>query len=358
MTTHTLVANTGVSSLSLINGDSIALAGFTLNMDVVPTATGISVTSSGTAGKMTFPLSSNYTLSGWRMAAGSGPLIANVGSGTTIGGNIIAGSGNSAYGININSGIITGTITGGIGLNAYGVSTNAAIGRITGNIYGGSGTFPHGVNTNNGLISGNVYGGLSTNSFGINTNNGTINGVASGNIGKAINTNNAIVSGNIYPAFNQPGISTNSKGALVFGNIYGGNVSNAFGISSNNGVIYGNIYGGSGGGHGVHSNNGTIYGSVTGGLNVTSYGVYQNYNMIIGPLIDSSGVAVSVWTGDFALLDGPNISAVIPSNIKKIYSIGNLSPSASYAGDAVVTTFNGSSNSYITYNDFNGGFRS
>ena len=160
MSTITLTENTTYSTLMILDGDTIDLAGYLLTIDSEPGETGISITSPGTAGTVT--LSGGYDLSTWSMTAGTAQLIATIPSGTELG-SLTGGSATSAYGCSINNGTIT-TCTGGSGgTNASGCNTNR--GTIT-TCTGGSATTAQGCYGNQGLIT-TAVGGTGTSAFGV-----------------------------------------------------------------------------------------------------------------------------------------------------------------------------------------------
>lgn len=295
MATVTLSANTNYSALTVANGDTIELAGFTLNFDVVPAETGVIVQTPGTTGKLTFALTTTYPLTGWVMTAGTGPLIATVASGQTIGGKII----------------------GGTAALARGVTTIAAGGAVN-EVQGGTATSTEGVLTNNGTVASATGGSNGSSCHGVGTN-------ASGGVVAAAYGGSA--SG-------AHGVSINASGATVAA-AYGGSVTGTQGVGTNNGTVGASTGGSAASANGVGTNNGTA-GDVTGGTNATAYGVAACNGMITGAITDSTGKAVNVWNGSTCFVDGPNCNAVIPNNIQTIYSLGALSGGATISGTATV----------------------
>jgi hypothetical protein len=310
MATITLVANTNVSALTLANGDTIDLAGFQLNFDVQPTATGIQVITPGTAGTCAFPVA--CVIPTWSFTAGTGTLIATLPANCEI-----------------------GSVTGGTGLNADGINTNN--GTVSVSVTGGSGNAAMGVRTNNSTISGTVTGGTNTNAFGVNTNSTT--GVISGNVSPGgnfgVSVNNGLISGNCNVGVSG-GLCVVTNNNRITGNVTAGSTSGAA-IQVNNGEISGTLTAGGGASaHGCVTNNGTILNAI-GGTNATAHGVNTNNGLVLG-FDDNTAFAVNVWNGRRAFVLGPQAEGRIPNNIKTIYSLGALSGSATIAGDATVIT--------------------
>ena len=195
MATITLTGNTNYSALTVANNDTIALAGFRLTLDVVPSQTGVSVTTVGTAGTVVFGLVTSYPLVGWTLTAGTGILISSIASGVTVGAAVVGGSATNVATVNTNNGIISGSVTGGSASGANGVAVNNGI--ISGAVTTGSVSGAFGVSSNNGTISGSVTGGSASGAYGVNANNGTISGSVtggsvSGAYGVATNNGNCI----------------------------------------------------------------------------------------------------------------------------------------------------------------------
>ncbi|WP_417744837.1 hypothetical protein [Rosistilla oblonga] len=206
MATHTLVANTNVSALSLANGDTIDLAGYKLTFDVDPAATDVTVETPGTAGTVEFSV--DCDLSTWDFIAGTTTLISVVPSGVSIGtvsggtaaaahgcgtnngtiGTVNASDVSNARGCNVNNGTI-GTVNGGSGGNSRGCGTNN--GEI-GTVNGGSGSDARGCADNNGTI-GTVNGGSVAAAYGCSNNNGTIGTVNGGTAAQGVQTNNGTI---------------------------------------------------------------------------------------------------------------------------------------------------------------------
>ncbi len=207
MATVTLAADTDYSALTVADGDTIELAGYTLAMDAVPTEINVIVQTVGTAGKMTLLGSTDYPLTGWTMTAGSSFLIATVPIGTTLGGSLFSGTVAGAYGCsnnygtiisitsgatyavygcNLNYGTIT-TCTAGTAGRAYGC--NANLGTIT-TCTAGSVSQAYGCHSNYGTIT-TCTGGTTNGAYGCNRNYGTITtctaGTTYGAYGCAIN---------------------------------------------------------------------------------------------------------------------------------------------------------------------------
>ena len=162
MATHTLVANTNSSALTLADGDTIELAGYQLTIDAEPTATGITVQTPATAGTVT--ISGGYDLSTWSFTAGTTILISTVPSGCVVG-TVTGGSANNARGVSTNNGTVT-TATGGSANGAHGVANNYS--TIT-TATGGSASGTSGVNSNWSTIT-TATGGSASTAYGVNVN--------------------------------------------------------------------------------------------------------------------------------------------------------------------------------------------
>lgn len=205
MATVTLSANTNYSALTVANGDTIELAGFTLNFDVVPAETGVIVQTPGTTGKLTFVLTTTYPLTGWTMTAGTDTLIASVSAGQDIGGSILGGSSGNKYGVGTNNGTLN-SVARGSATNAYGCNVNNGtiatagswgVGTNNGTVGSATGgAFTSGVVTNNGYVAA-ASGGTGANSVGVMTNNGTV-GSSTGGSGSGshgVSTCNGMITG-------------------------------------------------------------------------------------------------------------------------------------------------------------------
>jgi len=191
MATITLTGNTSLSALTtLANNDTIALAGFTLDINTTTAITGVSVTTVGTAGTVTFSSTGvNANLSTWSFTAGTGVLIATVPAGVTIG-TVTGGTAANARAVTTNSGTITNPV-GGSGNAAVGVNTNN--GTVS-NATGGSAVNAHGISVNSAIVT-NCTGGSISGAHGIGTNNGTVSTATGGSTGSAdgVFTNNCVV---------------------------------------------------------------------------------------------------------------------------------------------------------------------
>lgn len=180
MTTHTLTANTNLSSLTLANGDSIALAGWQLTIDNLPTATGIDVTTVGTAGTVVFSGAGvNAQLDTWSFTAGTTALISSIPSGVTIG-TLTGGTGSNCHGANSSSGYVI-TLNSGSGPNALGISTN------TGRVGTANALTRNCINTNTGTVE-LANGSTTSAAQGVATNYGVVL-VAQGNFNYGVNFN-------------------------------------------------------------------------------------------------------------------------------------------------------------------------
>jgi hypothetical protein len=201
MATITLTANTNVSALSLANDDTIDLAGFQLNFDVQPTATGIQVITPGAAGTCVFPVA--CAIPTWDFFTGTAAnMIATLPANCEIK-SISAGSVTNARGVSINNGII-GTANAGSGSTAIAVSTNNgtigvanagsgstaiavlvnSIAGFVGVANGGSAGVARGVSENSGRV-GVANGGSNATAYGVWTNTGSIETANGGSVSGA-----------------------------------------------------------------------------------------------------------------------------------------------------------------------------
>lgn len=338
MATITLGADTNYSALSVSNGDTIALAGFQLTFDVVPSETGVIVTTVGSAGKVVFGLVTAYPLVGWSMTAGTTALITSIASGVTVGANLKGGTSFGAAAVLTNDGTISGTVTAGTGPGTVGVSINNGTisGTVTGSASVGSTV---GVITNNGLISGSVVGGGITSASGVNTNSvtGIISGSVTGGSGgnaRGINSNQGVVSGACLAGTGSGASAISTNTGLVSGNVSGIGITNTYAISSNIGTVTGNVTGGSvAGAYAIFNNqSGVISGLVTGGSAVGAFAINSNNGSCIGGLVDSVGYAIgstSITSNAVLFVNGPLTTITFPSTVSTIYSLfGPLNPSA------------------------------
>lgn len=209
--TYTLSSNSNWSAIksSISNGDTVALAGYTLTLDEAPTLTGIAVTTTGTAGKVV--ISGAYDLSTWSFTAGTGVLITTVPAGCAIG-SLTGGSSSGSHGCTTNNGTIT-TCKGGTGA-ARGVLHNH--GTIT-TLTGGSATNAHGCYENHGLIV-TCNGSASHSARGVDSNFGEIETCNGGAVSSA------------------PGCLTNYG---VIDSCNGGGNATAYGCENNIGQVLG-----------------------------------------------------------------------------------------------------------------------
>lgn len=176
MATVTLIANTNYSALTVGSGDTIALAGFALTLDVgAPTASNVIVTAVGNAGTVLIGAPSTFALTGWTLRGGTAALVANnTVAGKTISGCTFVGSTTSGTStINENAGVLVGcTIVPGTVSNANGIDVNT--GLLVGCILTGPPTGLSGaVNTNRGTMRDCVITGGVT-QFAVRNNIGTI----------------------------------------------------------------------------------------------------------------------------------------------------------------------------------------
>lgn len=180
MATVTLGANANISALTFANNDTIALAGFTLNFDVSPSQTGVSVTSVGSAGKITLGAPSSYPLTGWQFTAGTGPLLASLAAGKSFGGNATGGTASGAHAVAANYGNLTGNMKGGSAANACGCYINYSTGVIAGTLTGGSANTAYGTLANEGKITGGVVGGSVAGAHGVSHHRSIAMGLVTG----------------------------------------------------------------------------------------------------------------------------------------------------------------------------------
>lgn len=282
MAVVTLVANTAYSALSVSNGDTIALAGYRLTIDTQPAETSVSVTTTGTAGKVT--ISGAYDLSTWSFTAGTSTLIdGSVPVGCTIG-EVNGGTSSNASGVATNLGTVTAS-NGGSASGAYGlVNNNGTVTTVT----GGSANSAHGVNNNFGTVT-TSNGGSLANAFGIATNLGT---VTTSNGGSANNTH---------------GVNSNS-GTVTTSN--GSSVANAHGVNTNNGTV-------------ITSNGGSVAGS---------RGVSVNYGQVFAAN-EGIGPAINATRGGTKFVIGPDFHGIITTEtdydpLHTLYTIGPLAVDA------------------------------
>jgi hypothetical protein len=297
MTTHILTANTNVSALTLANGDTIDLAGFTLNFNVQPTATGIQVTTPGTNGTCVFPVA--CVIPTWDFFGGA----------------------------NTTAGMI-GTLP-----------ANCEIGSITAGTVANS----RGVGNNNGTI-GTVNSGSVSGTIGVNINSGNI-GIVNSNTGVGVQTNDGAIG--IANAISNVCVNTNNA---TVGVANGGSVSGAFAVNSNNGTV-GTANGGSAANcHGVNISNASV-GAANGGSFSTAHGVSQNRGTCLRAF-DNTGLGVNTSRGDYKLVIGPDFQSDIQDalgTITTIYSIGPLSGLASIpAGVTVIELSEGTATAGFT----------
>lgn len=297
MTTYTLAANTNVSALTLVDGDTIDCNGFKLSIDVQPTAININVGSPLKNGTVDFTgtgLTAN--LSTWTFTAGGAIMISSLPAGVTIG---------NAWGSATAGRVCVGSNFGTI-LNARGGAYAAGIG--------------HGVNINFGTITtawGNSFPGVLA--YGVNSNLGTI-GFARGDNGAACNTNFGIIN----EAFGGS-VSSNSRGIVtnngVVGTATGGSVFGAVGMLNNNGQVDRAVGGSIAGAFGVDVNNCQVFRAT-----------------------DNACRAVNDWNGTTKFVFGPEFQGAIVfgsvaySHITTLYSIGTLSPLATIPPGVTVVT--------------------
>jgi hypothetical protein len=270
MATYTLSANSNFSTIStsVNSGDTIALNGFKLTLDVgSPSQTGVTVTAAGNAGTVILGSPTTYNIPTWTLQAGTAVLMATVPTGTTLLAQVTGGSANGAYGISNNYGSATGT--GGSVSGAYGISNN--YGSATGT--GGSANGAYGISNNYGSATGT--GGSVSGAYGIGTNYGS----ATGTGGSANGAH---------------GIATNYGSATGTG----GSVNGAYGIGTN----WGNI---------VAIAPGSIY--------------QDNAGRAIGSIPASS-------RNIYVIAQGSALQGVIPAGFTTIYYTGTINPLATING--------------------------
>ena len=292
-----VLAGTNIDAVPA-NNDTVALNGYALTFDIVPTVTGIEVTAVGNAGTVVFPAGTTvWPFTGWVFRTGTVVLCATINTGNTVGGTWWASNSTHAIrAITTNNGTLTGVLNAGSVANADGLGTNGVTGVVSGeiraNTNGTSGG--HGCTTNNGLISGPVYGGVG--SRGVTTNSGIITGnVYGGASGVGVQSNTGFIHGNLI---GYPSGSPTTAGAAV---------------SDNTGIITGSITAGAGSAHGIIT---MLRGAI-----ITLSGV-----MTDGP---TSAKVISVMGNNaiqapIMVVRGANMQGTIPAGFSTIYHIGAI----------------------------------
>lgn len=190
MTTHVLAANTNVSAMSLVDGDTIDCNGFKLSIDVQPSAILVTVQSPGKAGTVEF-IGAGVTanLPTWTFATGSTTMIGTIPVGVIVG-TVVAGSINGRNGVTINNGTVINAFGGsGAAFNAFGVSTNNGV------ITNSNGVSGPGCSINHGTVQNATAGSGTALARGVVTNNGTVSLATGGAIADAcgVGANNGVV---------------------------------------------------------------------------------------------------------------------------------------------------------------------
>lgn len=290
-----VLAGTNIDAVPVDN-DTVALNGFALTFDIVPTLTSIEVTAVGNAGTVVFPAgTTTWPFTGWVFRTGTAVLCATINDGNTVGGTWWAS--NSTTGIRAittNNGTLTGVINAGTSSNADGLGTNGLKGVVSGEIRGNavSAGGGHGCATNNGLISGSVYGG--TGSRGVTTNSGVITGnVYAGASGNGVSSNNGFIHGNLI------GYPTGSPAHAAVGD--------------NVGIITGSITAGAGTSHGINT--------MSRGAILTLSGVLTDgptNAKVVGAMGNNAAQTLIL------LVRGANMQGTIPAGFGTVYHIGAI----------------------------------
>jgi len=165
---YTLTGNTTYSAIaaSIEDDDTIDLAGYELDIDAVPTETGITVESPGSAGTVVFSVVAACNISTWDFTAGTGTMIATLPANVTVG-TVTGGTVSTARGV----------------LNSYGSILLAQ---------GGDSIGSEGCNNNFGLIVRSLGGGVSG-ANGCQNNYNVISTAEGGVGGTGVANNNATV---------------------------------------------------------------------------------------------------------------------------------------------------------------------
>jgi hypothetical protein len=337
MSTITLTENTTYSTLMILDGDTIDLAGYLLTIDSEPGETGISITSPGTAGTVT--LSGGYDLSSWSMTAGTVPLVVTIPAGTVLG-SVTAGSDTNARGCTNNYGTIT-TCTGGSGSNAYGCNNNYGV--IT-TCVAGTGSNARGCYSNySGAIITTCTGGTTTSAVGCHNNFGTITTCTGGSGIGTVGCNFNYATGTITTCAG--GTNTNANGCTnnygVITTCTGGDSANAaYGCSVNYHTIT-LCTGGSGTGssttHGCNTNNGLVVTAVGASAGSAAFGIKYNYGHVWN-ITDTTRLSVDIWYSPTVFVFGAGIVGEIKAPVATIYSFGAMNAGATLPAGATVTT--------------------
>lgn len=169
---YTLTGNTTYSAIaaSIEDDHTIDLAGYELDIDAVPTETGITVETPGTAGTVVFSVVAACNISTWDFVAGTGTLITTLPANVTVG-DVTGGTATNARGVESGYGAV-GTATGGSASGAHGVNNNLGPGAVA-TAAAGTASGAYGVNVNSGVVS-NAAGGGVANSHAVFVNQHTI----------------------------------------------------------------------------------------------------------------------------------------------------------------------------------------
>jgi len=188
---YTLTGDTTYSAIaaSIEDDDTIDLAGYELDIDTVPTETGITVETPGQAGTVVFSVVSTCNISTWDFTAGTGTLIATLPENVTIG-NATGGTATNAKGVQTGFGSV-GTATGGSAFGAHGVTNN--FGTVA-TAVAGSASNAIGVNTNKSIVAV-ATGGSVANAHAVSNNDHTVTSATGGSTSGsyAIRINNGTV---------------------------------------------------------------------------------------------------------------------------------------------------------------------
>lgn len=305
MPTYTLTQNESWSTItgSVASGDVVDLAGFTLNLDVLtPAQTNISITSPGTAGKVTL-VTGIFNTDGWSLTAGTVPLVDNLFLAHAPDFDFVGGTVTGAHAIaSISGATINGDVRGGSASGACGIGSVAGTAKINGDVYGGT--------------LGNAYGIPTLNRDSV------VNGDVTATAGTAIGTNYGQVRGTV----------TGGSGFLVYG------------VGTNYGSIVGAVVGGSNfGSSGVNENYGNVVGDVTGGsasgapaINRHS-GIYVGLNG--GTATDGTVPAFINPANSTFIIDGPTMLAAVPAGVLQVYHVGAIA--GSFGGSPTFTSIGG-----------------
>ncbi|TWU15954.1 hypothetical protein [Allorhodopirellula heiligendammensis] len=208
MATVTLAANANYSALTVADGDTIELAGYTLTLDVNPAEMDVTVQTPGAAGKIALGAPLVYDLPGWSLIAGTGHMLPTLAVDKTVGGQWYGGTnGSNSCGVYVCQGTIRGGVTGGPSPGSSGcyvtqgtiegdVRPNDTVGGsygiyasdgvVLGDVYGGSIPNAQGISQNRSVVTGKLVGGSAASSYAIGNNSGSILGPVLDGVARAI----------------------------------------------------------------------------------------------------------------------------------------------------------------------------